>query len=383
MADSVQSPNMLMPVPVVGVDPGPQYAIDIDSCLNIIDQHNHASGSGVKITPDGLNINADLTLNNNNLIATKSVRFQIQPSALAGVSDLGCLYEVGVDLYYNDGLGNQVRITQSGAVAGTPGSIANLTSPASASYVGASETFVWQSDVNKPANLDAGYIILRNNSVSSNGLTLFPPSAMGADYSLTLPALPIAANAFVTINPTGAMASTIAPDGTSIAFSGTVLQIPTSGVTTIKIADANVTRPKLVAVGQQVSASSGAFDSTSNSYTPVTNLTGTITTTGRPVQIMFIPDGTGNDAYIGGDDSSSSTVSILYRIKRDTTVIAVVRVQSEHTGSSLARIAIPPAALNTIDVVGAGTYTYTVEVITFTSADNSHTYYTKMVVYEL
>jgi hypothetical protein len=38
----------------------------------------------------------------------------------ATVTELGCLYESGVDLYYNDGSGNVVRLTSGGSVNAAP-----------------------------------------------------------------------------------------------------------------------------------------------------------------------------------------------------------------------------------------------------------------------
>lgn len=183
------TPLMQLPLPGVGTESGPQYAVDVNNCLTIIDGHDHTPGSGTQITPNGLNISSDLAILNNNLTSIRSARFQAQPAVLSLPSDLGCLYEVGADLYYNDGVGNQIRITQSGGVAGTPGSIANLTPPASASYVAGNQTFVWQSNVNTPANLDAANVILRNLVASGSGLTLQAPT-LSADYTITLPNLP-------------------------------------------------------------------------------------------------------------------------------------------------------------------------------------------------
>src|SRR6185312_4298725 len=121
------SPNMDLPVPVVSVEPGPAWATDINNCMALIDSHDHSAGKGVQINPAGININSNLTFNNNNAIGMRTVRFQ--PNPTIGASDLDAVFVNGVDLYYVDGNGNQVRITQSGAVAGTPGSIANLVAP--------------------------------------------------------------------------------------------------------------------------------------------------------------------------------------------------------------------------------------------------------------
>jgi hypothetical protein len=196
---------MNLPVPVVGVDPGPDWALNINSCLTILDSHDHSSGKGVAITPNGLNINSTLTVNSNDVIDLRSVRFSPQTS-VAGAADLGCLYVSGVDLYYNDENGNSIRITQSGGVAGTPGSIANLVAPASASYVGGNSTFVWQSGVNIAANMDMRSAILRNSTASSSGLTLSCPSTISSDYTITLPFLPVT-QSIMTIDSSGNIAT--------------------------------------------------------------------------------------------------------------------------------------------------------------------------------
>jgi hypothetical protein len=144
----------------------------------------------VQITPSGLNISSDLSFLSNNALNMRSVRFSAQSSLFSLAADVGCIYVKDDDLYYRDLLGNNVRITQSGAVAGTPGSISNLVAPASATYVSGSSTFVWQSNTLTPANLDAASVVLRNLTASSNGLTLSPPAAMGSDFSIVLPSLP-------------------------------------------------------------------------------------------------------------------------------------------------------------------------------------------------
>lgn len=206
MANVIISPNMNLPIPITGQDPGPDYANQVNNSLNIVDGHNHEPGSGVQITPGGLDINSDLTFLSNNATALRSVRFAPQMTNLSGASDIGCLYESGVDLWYNDGSGNQVRITASGNVAGTPGSISNLTPPASVSYSSVSQTFTFQSDTSTAGNLDAGSITLRNLTASSPGITLSPPSGLASSFTLTLPTLP-AANLPVSLSTGGILSA--------------------------------------------------------------------------------------------------------------------------------------------------------------------------------
>ncbi len=191
MPDTVISPNMNMPVPVVSTDPGPDWATNVNACLSIIDSHTHTTDQGVQITPDAININADLPMNDNNLTEVRSVNFTSQSAPLpASGSDLGCLYESGVDLYYNDSAGNQIRITQSGTVTGATGTITGLPSgTASASFAGA--TFTFQSATNTPAVMAVGPLVIGRNTVSPYTVTVTPSGSQAADYSLTLPiALP-------------------------------------------------------------------------------------------------------------------------------------------------------------------------------------------------
>lgn len=223
MAGEAISANMLLPIPGVGITSGPVYAQDLNNCLTIIDSHDHSSGSGVPITPSGLNISSDLTFINNNLTNVRSMRFESQSAALGGATDLGCIYEIGVDLYFNDGSGNVVRLTQNGAVAGTPGSIANLVSPASASYSSSNSSFIFQSNVNTPADLDGASLKLRNLTANSHALTLSPPNAMGADYSIVLPALPVVSSV-TTIDTAGNMGTApynvVNQVGFAVAYTG-------------------------------------------------------------------------------------------------------------------------------------------------------------------
>lgn len=63
-----------------------------------------------------------------------------------------------------------------------------------------------------------------------------------------------------------------------------------SNVTTDKIADAAVTQAKRAPLGEQISPSSGAYSFNNvASYVDITNLSVSITTTGRPVMVGLIP----------------------------------------------------------------------------------------------
>lgn len=340
----VITPNMNLPVPVVGQEAGPQYAIDINNCMTTIDSHGHTAGAGVPITTDALNINADLPINSNRLMNIKSAVFASQGSPLPGASpDLNAVYVSGVDLYYNDGAGNQVRITQGGSVTGGAGGITGLTPPASASYVSAQETFFWQSDVNQAANMDFGAAILRNLTPSSKGITLQPPVALAADYTLTLPAGLQAFSGFLTVDTAGNISN-------SAPFP----------LTNPSIANNTIQRTKLAPVGEQVSGDSGSFNTSSTVFITPTNLTITITTSGRPVMLLLQPSvqGSGNEGYL---TAGTSGITIFQRWFRDGSFAVS---QADLTITNIGD-RILPGGFNVLDttITGSpGTYTYEFQV---------------------
>lgn len=233
MANETLSPNMSLPVPGVSLTDGPQWATDLNSCLSILDSHSHVSGSGVPITPDAINMSADLPFSGNSATGLKSIQWTSQVS----LASLKAAYVISNDLYFNDGAGNVVRITQSGGVAGSPGSISNLTSPASAAYSAAASKFIWQSNSNIAADMDFGAAIMRNVSPNSTfALTLQPPASLSSNYSITLPALP-ASQKFMTLDASGNMAAPWAVDNSTVEISGgTTLQVKAGGIGNTQLA---------------------------------------------------------------------------------------------------------------------------------------------------
>lgn len=352
MAGEILSPQMSLPIPGVGVTEGPQWATDNNSCLNIIDGHDHSPGYGAPITPAGMNISTDLSMGSNNLTAIRSLRMDEQASELVLGTDIDCLYDVQGDLYFNNGIGTPVQITSGNSVVGPLGAISNLNPPASATYVLANGTFVWQSDANTSATMDAGPIILRPMTINAEGVTLSPPNGLAASYTLTLPsALPVAGTKFLMVSSGGNMSDNVGPDSTTLVVSGNNLQVNTGGINTAQLADGAVTRAKLAAVGQQISSSCGSFTTTSGSYVDITNLTVTITATGRPVMVGLQGIGTANSIF-GVAGAGSISVQIL----RDSTVIT----RTNSVGTSVFH---PSSSLNYMDVPAAGTYTYKVQVL--------------------
>jgi hypothetical protein len=240
------TPYMSMPSPTPTATPGPTWAYDIAACLSIVDQHNHSAGQGQQVQPNGLNINSDLTFISNNATDLRSTRFSSQSAVLSLPADVGCLYVVGNELYFNDVTGgHNVKITTNGSVNAGSGSISGLPSgTASASY--SAGAFTWQSATNTGANMDFASAILRNATASSKGLTLQPPAAMGADFTLTLPSIPGVTN-IMSLDTSGNMAASINVDNSTIQLSANTIAVKALGVGTAQIANGAVTSAKLAA----------------------------------------------------------------------------------------------------------------------------------------
>lgn len=233
MANTTITPNMNLPAPTPGEDPGPDWATNNNACLYAIDSHNHSPGQGVPITPDGLDISSDLDMQSNDLTNAQSVGMISLLAALTSL--LQSLQVVGVDLYFIDGNGNAVRITQSGSVTGSTGTITGLPSgTASASF--AAGTFTFQSATNTPATINCGPVVSGAVVANAKTVTIGASSSQPANYALTWP-LAVSAGVFKS-DVSGNMS--IVPLGTVVSSTvGVVTTLPSSSfksITSISLA---------------------------------------------------------------------------------------------------------------------------------------------------
>jgi hypothetical protein len=110
------TPNMNLVKPDVLSTPAPTWASLLNAVIDSIDSHDHSSSKGVKITPSGLNISSDLSIGSNNLTAIRTTRFNNLSSWTPGASDLACFYVLNNEIYFRDGVGNNVKITDNGSL---------------------------------------------------------------------------------------------------------------------------------------------------------------------------------------------------------------------------------------------------------------------------
>ena len=122
--------GLILPTP--GEQLGPTWATNINTALTSIDAHDHTSGKGASIGIAALTVDADFSFKD--LSSTASVPYavtnlkyssfskQLAPSTdvpSTGTSAVTSVLFSGTslgELYFNDGSGNQIQITDAGSI---------------------------------------------------------------------------------------------------------------------------------------------------------------------------------------------------------------------------------------------------------------------------
>lgn len=374
---------MSLDLPVVGPagTAGPDWATMLNAALTLIDSHNHLSGKGDSIPIGGIVINEDINVNSYNVKTVRSLRMNNNAAALALATDLGCVYQSGGNLYFNNASGTPVQITSGaglnlssvGTIGGDYG-----TAPASVIYTASALAYSFFSSSGVPGYLNAGPVSIYDPTAGGKRIQLKAASGLAADFALTLPTSYGTSGQIITADGLGAcnfgQASSAGIADSAIIAS----KIATDAVETAKIKNGNVTRAKLEAVGQQLSSTSAGENIVSGTLVDVTNLSVTITTTGRPVYITLIAADAdlANIVIAGSVANIFATMALL----RDST-----EIKKDEMGPAVARgasyyLKMAPGRLSHIDIVGAGTYTYKVQAATSGTVTFSNV---KLLAYEL
>lgn len=214
------TPYMSLPVPPIE-EPGPQWAENINDCMDIIDSHNHTSGNGTQIPTAGIMINADLEFNNNNAIELQSTRYTNLDSTLAGALDKNCLYFVGGNLYINNNSGTSVQLTNGASInLSTVGTIGgDYGQPgvnASAVYSDTTKTFTWTQEPSQAAKMAFGDLSLYDSSlVGSNPVTIRVDGTVATGYDFYIPLAGPSANQVYRQNSSSTNADFVTVQGTA------------------------------------------------------------------------------------------------------------------------------------------------------------------------
>jgi len=288
MLDFILTPNMNLPEPIVGVTSGPNYATYIDSCLTRIDGHTHLTGSGVPITPAALNINSAVDMLGWSLINTEAVEFSLQTSS---PSNSSIFSKTDGNLYFTNSTGGVVQITNGLQVNASSSGI--ISGTASAAF--SSNVLVVNEATSTPANIQVGSILIGNNLINSNFVTLSVPSALGSGYTLVLPAIPAQKNV-MTLDASGNMSS-ITYDQVGQSMTSVGANAIGSSITSMSSASADVIAASrtrdiaaTVGVGGVAESSIISFSTGSTSF-QIVPYSVTITTSGRPIFIGLFDGG--------------------------------------------------------------------------------------------
>jgi hypothetical protein len=408
------TPNMLLLLPVPTVTLGPLWASEINAALTLVDSHDHTTGKGQRVPTNGININANLPFNDWHLNSVKSTRYNDNASALIDPNDVRNIYAVNGDLYYNNGTGTPIQITSGTSVLASSDGI---TRAYEQEVVGSSPLTIHPSDtfsllsvesnaaaitINLPscAAVQAGRIYTIadvDGNAAVNNITIVPN---GSDTINN-----VAANKVLSVN---SQYIQMVSDGTNNWISSDVVEVADNTISTAKLQDLAVTTAKIdnlavtaakmaansvattnlingavtpqkrSALGQQISASCGSYSvsNSTTSFTNVTNLSVTITTTGRPVFVGLISDATDQGGQSGCIIVTVSAAQ--FRIRRGSTDVY-------HTSLNVSggTAKVPSSSIYTIDTPAAGTYTYTFAQATVSGSTGRDVLYSKLVAYEL
>lgn len=262
---SYTSTYMGLTIPEVG-DPGPTYASNVSDALDLIDAHDHSSGKGTYITPAGININADLPMNIEDLTEVRTIRFTGVPTVPEG-GELLSLYTNGEDLFYVDISGDDIQITANGDVAAPNGVISGMTGSASVVYSSLADSYAFTDDGGRPAGGDFGCIRVAEEVVGGKGPVICSNAATAADFAFTFMAALPASNRLTCLDASGNLSTC-----TSVATAQSL-------VVTSSVNAASVTASGALVAGTTVTASGGVgVASTTGGSTKACDGTGTSST---------------------------------------------------------------------------------------------------------
>lgn len=108
--------NLSLPTPSVTL--GPAWAQQINDAFNRVDIHDHSTGFGAKVKPNGINVDRNLSFNGFGATNLGLTSFSLQSSELTGLTNAQSLwtYNTTGDLYWTNASGNKVQITSGNSI---------------------------------------------------------------------------------------------------------------------------------------------------------------------------------------------------------------------------------------------------------------------------
>ena len=243
----MSTPYMYLTLPTVGPlgTPGPYWANELNTAIDLIDSHDHTTGKGKTITPSGLNINQTFQMNSNRISEIASLALD---DLTAQPSDASLIYEYGGELWFNDGSSNLVQLTSGGTInVASLGTITGdySTSTADLTYSDIAKTFIFKQSPTVTAEIDCGPVKIYRNVAGSYYSLLQNSASQTGDLDWTLPVAYPASTLPIVSTSAGVLSTSQVLTAMIADLNVTTIKLADLNVTTAKIADLNVTTGKI------------------------------------------------------------------------------------------------------------------------------------------
>lgn len=218
------TPNMGLTLPTIDGSTGTWDTI-LNAALELVDAHDHTAGSGVRIAPGAININADLTFGGNAATNLKAAAFTAQASYTTArslwvrTSDNELIFRTsgGMDIQITSGTSLNLSL-----VGGITGDYAAAS--AALYYDDAAEAYRFLEAAPSPndwSRVACGDLDLYEHASGiANRVRLSSPAALAASYALTFPAAAPGSTLAVQCSSAGALSFSNTFAGAMVAQAG-------------------------------------------------------------------------------------------------------------------------------------------------------------------
>ena len=298
--------NMSLNEPSVGVTAGPTWATETNANWELLDAHDHTSGKGVQLTPSALNINSDMEFNQNSATELKNAVLDNDIHASSSGDTNYSVYSYGANLYWRNGSGTAVQITNGASLNSTGGAITSPTTNSQVLFSSVNNSYTFKYDktqtdgIAKMIHSDLQLYFYNSGSATTRSVNLKYLGSGTGSNTLTVP------------DETGTLLSTATSfaGAINIATSSTnyPINLKPNGTGHVVIGNTGATG-KLT--------SNGAYDLVldTNSGTNSSSITITDAANGN---ISFTPNGTGEIVIGSGSASGKITSSGAFDLVLDT-----------------------------------------------------------------
>lgn len=241
---STTTAQMLLTLPDLNAEPG-VWDTHLNASLARIDLHDHSASLGVKVKPNGMDINSDLTFAGFSALNLRAAGFAVQ--AAGAVNRSLWVNTSNDELYWRTSAGADVKLTSGttlnmSLVGGITGDYA--AAGAALYYDDAAEAYRFLEAAPLPNDwsyVKAGGVDLYEHASSiSNFIGLRSPAALAASYNLTFPAALPGSTLLQQVSSAGVISwsNTI---GEAVAMSSSLTVGTTLGVTGLITATGGLT----------------------------------------------------------------------------------------------------------------------------------------------